>query len=751
MRRGVRSRKHLYDNKYVAPPPLVPRYLRLPVRERVDVRGRGPDAARRGAGARGDRAARGARASRRSRSASCTPTPSPPTSAARRSSSRSSRPSSSSPVSSEILPQVRLNDRVGHDGDERVRRAGARALPRAADRGARRRRRFGGALLVMQSNGGVATPELVARNPAIDRPLRPGRRARSPRSPSPAARGSEDCIVVDMGGTSFDAVAREGRRGAGDPPGRDQPHAIALPMIDVHTIGAGGGSIGWLDDGGLLRMGPRSAGASPGPAATAAAATSRPAPTPTSCSATSTRTTSSAAGCRSRSSGRARRSSAASPGRSGSTRSTAAAAMAEVIDLNDGGRARRTSRSQRGYDPRELPLVVAGGAGPVHAGAIADELEISTIVVPRLSSVLCALGMLLADLRHDLTRSYSRHWERRRPRRGARRRRRAGAPGARGAGGGGRARRAAQRRRVAPTSATPASTTRCRSAFPPDDLDRPRADRGRRSTAGTRSSTASPRPGSRWRSINLHATVLGRRTAASSLEPPGGGGGEAPPPRRGGAIYLRSTGSLEEVEVLDGDRMSAGQTARRPGRGRHPDDDHRRAGERSTSPSTRSGSFVLHAREERHERRPDPHLVIANRLKAIGERMGLVVERSARSPLLVEGRDFSLGIYDADGVLLEQTEYIPVLGYATAPGMRAIAQAFAGQRPGGRRRPPQRPVHGRQPALGLEGREARVPRGRALRLGRDRGPPGRRRRRRRRARTTRTRPTSGRRACGSRR
>jgi N-methylhydantoinase B len=74
----------------------------------------------------------------------------------------------------------------------------------------------------------------------------------------------------------------------------------------------------------------------------------------------------------------------------------------------------------------------------------------------------------------------------------------------------------------------------------------------------------------------------------------------------------------------------------------------------------------------------DPILtsVIANRLKAIGERMGLVVERSARSPLLVEGRDFSLGIYSHDGVLLEQTEYIPVLGYATAPGMRAIAEAF---------------------------------------------------------------------------
>jgi N-methylhydantoinase B len=69
--------------------------------------------------------------------------------------------------------------------------------------------------------------------------------------------------------------------------------------------------------------------------------------------------------------------------------------------------------------------------------------------------------------------------------------------------------------------------------------------------------------------------------------------------------------------------------------------------------------------------------VIASRLKTIGERMGVVVERSARSPLLVEGRDFSLGIYDPDGTLIEQTEYIPVLGYATTPGMRAIAQAFA--------------------------------------------------------------------------
>jgi N-methylhydantoinase B len=71
--------------------------------------------------------------------------------------------------------------------------------------------------------------------------------------------------------------------------------------------------------------------------------------------------------------------------------------------------------------------------------------------------------------------------------------------------------------------------------------------------------------------------------------------------------------------------------------------------------------------------------IIAGRLKAIGERMGVVIERSARSPLLVEGRDFSVGIYDVDGTLIEQTEYIPVLGYATTPGMQHIAARFAGK------------------------------------------------------------------------
>lgn len=75
---------------------------------------------------------------------------------------------------------------------------------------------------------------------------------------------------------------------------------------------------------------------------------------------------------------------------------------------------------------------------------------------------------------------------------------------------------------------------------------------------------------------------------------------------------------------------------------------------------------------------PIRRAVIANRMRAIGRRMGVVIERSAHSPLLVEGRDFSLSIYDQDGRLLEQTEYIPILGYATPPAVRKIAETYAG-------------------------------------------------------------------------
>jgi N-methylhydantoinase A len=556
MRRGVRSRQHLYDNKYVAPPPLVPRSLRLPVRERVDVRGLVRAPLDEGSVREAIDAAREAGVEA---VAVCFMHSYADPAHERRAAGlvEELAPGLFRAVSSEILPQVRLNDRVGttvmsaYVGPvlERYLARLIEALAQAS---------FAGTLLVMQSNGGVATPEVVRRNPAST--------VLSGPAGGPAAalafargRGSDDCIVIDMGGTSFDAsVVKDGEVQV-TRQGEVNRHPIALPMIDVHTIGAGGGSIAWIDDGGLLHMGPRSAGASPGPASYDQGGDE---PTCTDADLLlgyldpdfflGGRMRLSAARAREAIERRV-------AGALGLDAVTAAAAMVEVIELTMAAGTKNVS-IQRGYDPRELPLVVAGGAGPVHAGAIADELEISTVLVPRLSSVLCALGMLLADLRHDFTRSYSRGWEE------------VDGDEARAILDelSGRGLAALEEEGVPPGRRQVVASADLRYAgqhhevsisFAPDDLghrDRIEAAFHRRHEElyGFAS------PGKPLQIINLHATVLGRREPLT-LALPGEGGGSAP--RRGRRrIFLRSSRSIEEVEVIDGARMQPGQAAAGP-------------------------------------------------------------------------------------------------------------------------------------------------------------------------------------------
>ena len=123
---------------------------------------------------------------------------------------------------------------------------------------------FRGLLLIMQSNGGVMAPEVARSKPALTLLSGP---AGGPGAGLFYARalGQNKAITTDMGGTSFEAsVAVDAPILVND--GEIARHKIALPMLDIHTIGAGGGSIGWIDPGGLLRMGPQSAGADPGPA-----------------------------------------------------------------------------------------------------------------------------------------------------------------------------------------------------------------------------------------------------------------------------------------------------------------------------------------------------------------------------------------------------------------------------------------------------------------------------------------------------
>ena len=204
------------------------------------------------------------------------------------------------------------------------------------------------------------------------------------------AAGARDALCFDMGGTSCDVcVVDDGavqEQSAGTVAGRP----LALPMVAVHTVGAGGGSIGWRDPGGALRVGPHSAGADPGPACYGRGGT-EPTVTDANLVLGHLSTDAPLAG-------------GVALDRAASER--AVAELAAALDLDplecaagiirvanaEMVRALRVVTVERGIDPRRYALLAFGGAGPLHAAAIADELGIEEIVCPRASGVLAALG-----------------------------------------------------------------------------------------------------------------------------------------------------------------------------------------------------------------------------------------------------------------------------------------------------------------------------------------------------------------------
>ncbi|MYF85065.1 MAG: hydantoinase/oxoprolinase family protein, partial [Rhodospirillaceae bacterium] len=218
--------------------------------------------------------------------------------------------------------------------------------------------------------------------------------------------GSPRNIAIDMGGTSFEASLTLDRAPAVTTGATIDRFAMALPSLDIKTIGAGGGSIAWIDGGGLLRMGPQSAGAKPGPACYGLGGER-----PTCSDANLLLGYLSAdffAGGRMRLDAAAARRAIAGEiaGPLGLDPVGAAAGMYRVMNVNMASAIREVS-IERGYDPRDFPLVCAGGAGAIHAAMIARELGIGTVLVPREASILCAAGMLRTDLRHDLVRSWA--------------------------------------------------------------------------------------------------------------------------------------------------------------------------------------------------------------------------------------------------------------------------------------------------------------------------------------------------------
>jgi N-methylhydantoinase A len=255
---------------------------------------------------------------------------------------------------------------------------------------------------VMQSSGGLATLEQARDHAALTVLSGPAGGAAGA-AWAALASGEPGALCFDMGGTSCDVcviqdgAAREtGSRTVGGRP-------VALPMLDLHTVGAGGGSIAWRDAGGALRVGPRSAGASPGPAAYGHGGTE---PTVTDANVVlgllGTRTP--LAGAIALDADRA----AAAVKRVGDELGLGLIETAEGIRRVANAemvRALRVMTVERGVDPRELALLAFGGAGPLHAAAIADELGMTRILCPRASGVLAALGLVVSDRRRDAQRS----------------------------------------------------------------------------------------------------------------------------------------------------------------------------------------------------------------------------------------------------------------------------------------------------------------------------------------------------------
>ncbi|MCG6876400.1 MAG: hydantoinase/oxoprolinase family protein [Betaproteobacteria bacterium] len=305
-------------------------------------------------------------------------------------------------VSTDLLPSIRFYERVSTTA---LNSYVGPKLNRYLDQLVGRLKSVGfrGVLLIMQSNGGVVTPQIAREQAALTLLSGP---AGGPGAGLhyAGAHGQDKAITVDMGGTSFEASVA-----VGTPmlvtEGEIDRLKTALPMLDIHTIGAGGGSIGWIDEGGLLRMGPASAGADPGPACYGKGGEL---PTTTDANVVlGYLDPGYFAGGRMKldpdAARRAIGTHIAKP--MGFTVEDAAAGMYRVV-CNNMAQGVREVTIKRGFDPREFPMIAAGGAGPIHSCLICAELEIPLQIVPRESSVLCAFGMLLSDLKHDFVRTF---------------------------------------------------------------------------------------------------------------------------------------------------------------------------------------------------------------------------------------------------------------------------------------------------------------------------------------------------------
>ena len=390
---GRQDRLSLYNLTAARPPPLVPRELRFVVRERM-----GPEGVLVAlSGEAVDAAVAAVRAAEVQAVAVCLLFsflhPGHERELGR--ALREALPGVQVSLSSEVLPAFREYERfattavdayLGPRLSGYLQALGARAgLPEP---------------LVMQSSGGV-TPAAVAATRAAACVLSGPAGGVVGAARVARSAGHEDVLSFDMGGTSTDVAVIAGGRVQSTTEAGVAGLPVALPMVDVHTVSAGGGSIAWVDGGGALRVGPGSAGAEPGPAAYGRGGPDAAATVTDAHVVLGHLAGGAVLGGEVTLSHRAATEAVTRLGRRAGLQPLATAAG--ILAVADAGMARalRHVTVRRGLDPRDFALVCFGGAGGLHACALAVELGLGTVLVPRAAGVLSALGLALGDLRRD--------------------------------------------------------------------------------------------------------------------------------------------------------------------------------------------------------------------------------------------------------------------------------------------------------------------------------------------------------------
>lgn len=262
---------------------------------------------------------------------------------------------------------------------------------------------FGGRLLIGQANGSVAPPEVVLTRPVWTLSSGPAAAAPAGLYFGGLSR-SKNIISVDMGGTSFDVLLIIDNEVQVTTEEWVGPYRLAIPLVKVRSIGAGGGSVAWLDRAGVLRVGPQSAGAVPGPACYAKGG-QEPTVTDADLILGYLSPANFLGGERRldpQLAEKALRDKIAAPLKV-SLKEAAGGVIAVLV--HQSAEAIRRECMERGADPRDFTLIAGGGAGPTHAAFVAEELGISQVVIPNLAGAYCAFGWLRSDMVLDFVRS----------------------------------------------------------------------------------------------------------------------------------------------------------------------------------------------------------------------------------------------------------------------------------------------------------------------------------------------------------